>query len=334
MQTKIIKTKNNKKILREIQQASEFIKKGELVIFPTETVYGIGANALNKNAVKKIFKAKGRPSDNPLIIHISPKTDLKKYVKKISPTEEKLMNAFWPGPLTLILEKEKIIPSITSANLNTVGIRMPKNKTAQMLIEASGVPLAAPSANISGKPSSTNISSLLEDFDQKVPIIIDDGESLHGLESTVIKVNKKDIYILRPGLITKKMIEKIVDLPVVEHKKKDALASPGNKYRHYAPNAKIILTKNKKETLLKIKKFSEKKESFLVMFWKEYKKDFSKYNFINIGNKKDLSKYANVLYDSFRIADRKKLEYIILPEVKEKDLGLALMNRIKKAKVG
>ena len=332
MQTKIFKTKGNKSLKEDILEASKQIKNGNLVIFPTETVYGIGANALNKKAVAKIFKTKGRPSDNPLIIHISPKTDLKKYVKDISDTEEKLMHTFWPGPMTLILEKQKTIPSITSANLNTVGVRMPKNKTAQMLIEASGVPLAAPSANISGKPSSTNISSLLEDFDQKVPIIIDDGESLHGLESTVIKVNKKDIYILRPGAITKKMIEKVTKFPVIEHTKKDAKASPGTHYRHYAPNAKILLLKNKKEILKNSKKLLAQKESFVVMFWEEEKRSFPKNNFMSIGKKNDFQKYAKVLYSSFRKADRKKAKYILLPQVPEKDLGLALMNRIKKAK--
>ena len=187
--------------IEEIKEAANGIKEGKLVLFPTETVYGIGANALDTNAVKKIFVAKGRASDNPLIVHISNINMLEQIVENIGEIEKRLINKFWPGPLTIIFNRksENIIPNSVTAGLNTVGVRMPSNEIARELIELSGVPIAAPSANVSGRPSGTNVQDIIEELDGKVHYIIDGGKTIIGLESTVIRVIDKKIEILRPG---------------------------------------------------------------------------------------------------------------------------------------
>ena len=209
----ITKYSNQKEEIKkqELEEAAEEIKKGNLVIFPTETVYEIGANALDKNAVKKIFKAKGRAQDNPLIVHVANIDMVKTIVENIGTLEQKLIEKFWPGPLTIIMKRKdnKIIPNIVTANLDTVGIRMPSNLIAKELIEKAGVTIAAPSANVSGKPSGTNIEDIKEEFEGKVSYIVDGGSTDIGLESTVIKVENDKIDILRPGKITKEQLEEV-----------------------------------------------------------------------------------------------------------------------------
>ncbi len=208
MKSKYINLKETKNY-EEIKQASEAIKQGKLVLFPTETVYGIGADALNEEAVKKIYEAKGRASDNPLIAHISNLEMLKKLVKEVGRIEEKLIDAFWPGPLTIIFNKTDLVPYIITAGLETVAIRMPSNQIARKLIEYSKTPIAAPSANISGKPSGTLVEDILQELDGKVEYIIDGGKVDIGLESTVVRVIENKVHILRPGKITKEEIEKL-----------------------------------------------------------------------------------------------------------------------------
>ena len=231
---------------KEIAEAAQIIKNGGLVIFPTETVYGVGANGLDEKAVANIFKAKGRKTDNPLILHISDYNMLNEIAADIKPLEHKLMDAFWPGPLTIILHKKSIVPNIVSACLDTVGIRMPSNKIAQELIKLSGVPIAAPSANISGKPSGTNISDIKDEFENKVDYFIDGGDTEVGLESTVVIVIDDTIHILRPGKITKEdfltITDKvIIDNHVLSEPTNGPVLSPGLKYRHYAPDTSCIL---------------------------------------------------------------------------------------------
>ena len=196
----------------DIKQVAQGIREGKLALFPTETVYGIGANALDENAVKKIFIAKGRQSDNPLIVHISNINMLEQIVEDIGEIERKLINKFWPGPLTIIFNRksENIIPNNVTAGLNTVGVRMPSNKIARTLIELSEVPIAAPSANVSGRPSGTNVQDIIEELDGKVDYIIDGGSTAIGLESTVIRVVNQKIEILRPGKITLEELESVV----------------------------------------------------------------------------------------------------------------------------
>ncbi len=201
----------NKINYEEIEEAANEIKKGNIVLFPTETVYGIGANALDEKAVRKIFVAKGRAGDNPLIVHVSSIEMVENIVKEISHLEQKLIENFWPGPLTIIFGRKssKIIPNVVTANLDTVGIRMPSNKIAKALIERANVPIAAPSANISGKPSGTKVEDIIDELENKVSYILDGGFVDIGLESTVVRVNKDEINILRPGKITKSQLEKM-----------------------------------------------------------------------------------------------------------------------------
>ena len=182
----------------ELKNVANLIKNGDIVVFPTETVYGIGANALDKNAVKKIFIAKGRPSDNPLIVHVANKQDIGRVALTPSAVVQKLIDAFMPGPITIILRKKDVIPDIVSAGLDTVGIRMPSNKIANKIISAAGVPIAAPSANISGKPSGTRLKDIRDELESKVSVMIDGGETEVGLESTVVKVENNIPIILRP----------------------------------------------------------------------------------------------------------------------------------------
>ena len=198
------------------EEAADEIIKGKLVLFPTETVYGIGANALDANAVKKIFEAKGRSQDNPLIVHVSDIKMVEEIVEEITDLERKLIENFWPGPLTIIFKRKsnEIIPNVVTANLDTVGIRMPSNLIAKKLIEKSGVPIAAPSANVSGKPSGTNVDDIIEELDGKVEYILDGGSTDIGLESTVIKVDEENINILRPGKITKEFSAGFLSCPL------------------------------------------------------------------------------------------------------------------------
>ena len=226
----------------KIKEAAQDILNGKLVIFPTETVYGIGANALNDNACKNIFKAKGRAGDNPLIVHVNNVDMIKQLVEEPNEVEKILISTFCPGPFTLILKAKNIIPKSVTAGLDTVGIRMPSNKIANKLIEYAGVPIAAPSANVSGRPSGTKIEDILKEFDGKVSTIIDDGMVDIGLESTVVRVIDNKVRILRPGKIIKENIEKLgieveIDKNILgKYDGKEKVLSPGMKYRHYAPS--------------------------------------------------------------------------------------------------
>ena len=224
--------------IEEIKEAANGIKEGKLVLFPTETVYGIGANALDTNAVKKIFVAKGRASDNPLIVHISNINMLEQIVENIGEIEKRLINKFWPGPLTIIFNRksENIIPNSVTAGLNTVGVRMPSNEIARELIELSGVPIAAPSANVSGRPSGTNVQDIIEELDGKVHYIIDGGKTIIGLESTVIRVIDKKIEILRPGKITLEELESVANEISNDYKNVVVLGTQGNMPKYISKN--------------------------------------------------------------------------------------------------
>ena len=246
MKSKYADLKQNKD-LNKIEEAAVSIKEGDIVLFPTETVYGIGANALDENAVNKIFKAKGRASDNPLIVHISDIDMLDSLVKEVGQVEQILIDNFWPGPLTIIFDRKESVPNVVTAGLNTVGIRMPSNSVARKLIEFSGLPIAAPSANISGKPSGTKIEDIIEELDGKVDYILDSGMVDIGVESTVVRVIESKVHILRPGKITVEDIEKLAIEVVIEKQimeecmPQEKVMSPGMKYRHYAPNTKCLL---------------------------------------------------------------------------------------------
>ena len=254
-----------------IKEAAEYIKQGKLVLFPTETVYGIGANGLDAPAVKNIFIAKGRKQDNPLILHVSSIDMVERIAKDINDIEYELMKKFFPGPLTIILKRKDIVPNIVTGNLDTVGIRMPSNEIAHDLIELSNTPIAAPSANISGKPSGTNIEDIFNELSDRVDYIIDAGQTDIGVESTVIRVIENNIHILRPGKITKEDLETVAPVIVDSHvlgeiKENEKVLSPGMKYKHYAPDSKCLLiySKDNNKFIDKVKEL-ESKENCLVL---------------------------------------------------------------------
>jgi L-threonylcarbamoyladenylate synthase len=223
----------------QIKEAAKILLQGGLVVFPTETVYGLGANGLDEQSVQKIFAAKGRPSDNPLILHIFDRSQLNEIVFSVPDVARTLIEAFWPGPLTLVFEKQPHVPSAVSAGLLTVAVRMPNNSVALELLREVGVPIAAPSANQSGRPSSTTIDHVIEDLDGKVDAIVDGGSSVIGIESTVLDVTTSPPTLLRPGVITKQQIEDVIGVPIKTSQESSQPKSPGMKYQHYQPNAKV-----------------------------------------------------------------------------------------------
>ena len=245
MKTELLKVNEE-----SVALGAKLIREGELVGFPTETVYGLGANALDARAVAKIFEAKGRPQDNPLITHVACVEEIPPLVRAIPAAARKLMEAFWPGPMTLILPKADCIPDAVSAGLDTVGIRLPANADARRLIRAAGCPIAAPSANRSGRPSPTTALHVLEDMNGRIPLILDGGESAVGVESTVVAVTGEHPMILRPGYVTKEQMEAVlgeevlVNHAILEKLKDGEVArSPGMKYKHYAPKADVTILK-------------------------------------------------------------------------------------------
>jgi L-threonylcarbamoyladenylate synthase len=257
--TEILKINREKPEPNKIRFAAEIIKRGGLVAFPTETVYGLGADALNPEAVRKVFGAKGRPSDNPLIVHIADIKDIDILAKRVPKTAAMLMQKFWPGPLTVVLNKRRNIPDIVTAGGATVAVRMPDNKIALALISASGVPIVAPSANLSGRPSPTRPRDVIADMMGRVDLIIDGGQTEIGIESTVIDMTTLPPQILRPGMITVEEIESIIGKVIVSDMYLGAPKSPGLKYRHYAPKAEMIIVEGHiKDVRIKIKKMIEK----------------------------------------------------------------------------
>ncbi len=326
-------TKDNKEIA--IKKAGNIIKTGGLVLFPTETVYGIGADGLNEEAVKKIFIAKGRAQDNPLILHVSGKNMIEKVAKNITNIEKDIIDKFMPGPLTIILKKRKIVPDIVSAGLDTVGIRMPEEEIARNLIKEAKTPLAAPSANISGKPSGTNIKDIFNELNNKVDIILDNGPTKIGVESTVIRVIRGKIHILRPGKITKEDFEKlnykvIIDKHILnkftEEKK---VLSPGVKYKHYAPNSKCILiySENNNKIIKATKEISKKYKNPLILCTEKNKDNYK--DPIIMG--KTLEEISKNIFTILRKVDNYNPDIVIIEGVKSEGLGLAIMNRLIRA---
>lgn len=323
----------------KLQDAGKIIADGGLVLFPTETVYGLGANGLNEEAVKSIYTAKGRSSDNPLILHISDYEMLKTISQNISEVEYKLMNAFWPGPFTIILERTPIVPNIVTSGLNTVGVRMPSNKIAHNLIKYSGVPIAAPSANISGKPSGTNLDDISEELFNKVDYIINGGNCDIGLESTVVRVIDNIPHILRPGRITAEQLKSVAgDVIIDEHvlgklEKNQKILSPGMKYRHYAPQSKCILvySKDNSKMVNKINELLSEYENPVVISCTENIEMYNTENKIDIGSKKHLEEISKNLFTDLRKVDKYNPDIVIIEGVEKSGIGLAIMNRLIRA---
>jgi len=324
-----------KGIDEKIKKAAEIIKSGGVVAFPTETVYGLGANAYDEQAVKKIFELKGRPQDNPLIVHISKKQDVYIVAREVPEKAKVLIREFWPGPLTLVLPKNPSIPDIVTAGLDTVAVRMPDHPIALKLIRLSGVPIAAPSANISGKPSATQPEHIKKYFGEKVFLI--EGKVKIGIESTVLDLTEDVPKILRPGAITKEMIErKIGKVELVEYKKVDFIPkSPGLKYRHYTPDAELILVLRKDKMINFIKEnrrdWEEEGKKVCVFFFREKPKKFESSPNIKVFiSGRSLREFAKNLF-KILIEDGEKYDILIFEGVDERGIGLGIMNRLKKA---
>ena len=323
-----------------IEEAAQLIRDGELVGMPTETVYGLGANALDETAVRKIFAAKGRPADNPLIVHVSCLDEIVPLVKYIPESAKRLMEAFWPGPMTLILPKNDAIPSVVSAGLDTVGIRLPQSEAARALIRAAGRPIAAPSANRSGRPSPTTAQHVFEDMDGRIPLILDGGASEVGVESSVIDATGEVPVILRPGGITPEMVERVLgDVRVDEHvmsplAEGDVVRSPGMKYKHYAPKAKIVIFDGAAERVIAAicTRYDEAEaagERPAILGFDEH--DFSGRTRISLGSVKRPQDAAARLFGALRELDERGETVALCEAVEATGIGLAVMNRMGRA---
>ena len=341
MFTKILKIENNtSKYRAEINEAAYVISNGGLVVFPTETVYGLGADATNADAVKKIYVAKGRPSDNPLIIHVADPCDAELYAY----TNEvfyRLAKKFMPGPLTVVLDAKENVPPITRGGLKTVAIRCPENEIARALISASGVGIAAPSANLSGTPSPTSAEHVINDMSGRVDVIIDGGRCDFGLESTIVKIEcDGSLILLRPGKITVDDLLSVVNEVKLAESVTDKLAdgeialSPGMKYKHYAPKATLILVDaNTEEFLEYIRQNADNNAgvisySELIFELSHFINDAALFDF---GSINDEQTQANRLFDILRETDRHDLSVVYAPLPNAKGIGLALYNRMIRA---
>ena len=320
-------------------QAVEFLNNGEVVAFPTETVYGLGAVATEEDAVKKIFAAKGRPSDNPLIVHIGTKEEVAIYAQNIPDVAKKCMDAFWPGPLTLILQaKPNILAPSVMPGRETVGIRMPDHPVARKLLQTLGKPLAAPSANRSGKPSPTKASHVYEDLAGIIPCILDGGMTGIGVESTVLDVTLEQPVILRPGGVTKEMLEEVIG-PVLEpnfeqQKLESTPKAPGMKYTHYAPDAPVYLIEpNEQVVSAAIQHLQQLNHQVALLAPQSFENLEADYYF-SLGANKEIEQMSATLYDALRACDKTNATVILATATSKKGVGTAIMNRLEKAAGG
>ncbi len=334
---------NNIKAFEAVfDRAAEIIRNGGLVAFPTETVYGLGGNALDRRAVKKIYEAKGRPSDNPLIAHISSLPELYGIVSEISEKAERLIDAFWPGPLTIIFKKADVIPKETSGGLDTVAVRFPSNVIARQFIRKCGVPVAAPSANTSGKPSPTAASHVYDDLNGKIDMIIDGGPARVGLESTIVSAVGEKIVLLRPGAVTENMLESVagpvsIDKTILTKPSDDLRPlAPGMKYKHYSPLCNVTIVKGEKQAVAKkmlelgLESNAAGKKTGIIAT-KEDKPFFDGYGLtvLDIGGTPE--EIGACLFKVLRSCDDFELDCAFIKAFPETELGLAIMNRLKKA---
>lgn len=319
------------KILGEdgIALAAEIIKSGGIVAFPTETVYGLGGDATNTEAIKSIFEAKGRPQDNPLIVHISDSSQAEQ-VAYVTEQALRLFEVFSPGPLTIVLKKKAVIPDSVTAGLPTVGVRIPEHNIARKLISLAGVPVAAPSANISSRISPTTAAHVYEDMKGRIPLIIDGGQCRVGIESTVLDMSGEIPTILRPGAVTQEMLLEVLPL-VMNHKGEVKIASaPGMKYKHYAPSVECALAKSAISALSAYKRLKEQGRNPVIIGRAGYISQ-SPAAFISVG--KTAQEIARNIYRCLRDAE-KQYDYIIIERFSDKDLEYSIMNRLQKSTQG
>jgi L-threonylcarbamoyladenylate synthase len=331
----------DEKALQDLKTAGDIIKEGGLVAFPTETVYGLGGDALNPESSKKIYAAKGRPSDNPLIVHVCRIEDVEKIVTEVPESARKLAAAFWPGPLTMIMNKNETVPYETTGGLDTVAIRMPNNKIALELIDKSGGFIAAPSANTSGRPSPTVAKYCVEDLSGKIEMIIDGGQVGIGLESTIVDLTSEVPMILRPGYITAAMLKEVlgeiaIDKTIIDSSSKEKPKAPGMKYRHYAPKGELIIVQGSQENVVK---YINEKAKELKAEGKRvgvigtdatsslYSADVVK----SVGNREEEATIAHELFKVLREFDDENMDMMFSESFDDSGIGQAIMNRLLKA---
>lgn len=343
MQTQIIKIDENRIDLADIEAAGDVIRRGGLVAFPTETVYGLGGNALDPKASEKIYAAKGRPSDNPLIVHIYRIEDLYEVAENVSDDARKLADKFWPGPLTMIFNKKDIVPKETTGGLDTVAVRMPSNGIAAEFIRASGGFVAAPSANLSGRPSPTSAEHVIEDMDGRIDMIIDGGSSVIGLESTIVDMTGEVPMILRPGYINGEMIMDVlgdVDYdPAVFGQQNDDQKprAPGMKYRHYAPKGELTIVKGERDAVVKYMKEGlaeglKNGKRVGIIATDETIDNYSGAVLLrSVGAREDEDSIARHLYAVLRECDDMDIDIIYSEDFDTPRMGQAIMNRLIKA---
>ncbi len=341
METKFIKVDSNNVEKEELKEAGEILRNGGLVAFPTETVYGLGGDARNKNASKAIYAAKGRPSDNPLIVHIANFSQLEEIVREVPENAKKLADAFWPGPMTLILNKNDEIPKETTGGLDTVAIRLPSHPVARELILESGCLIAAPSANTSGRPSPTRAAHVAEDLSGKIDCIIDGGEVEIGLESTIIDLTEEIPVILRPGYISLEDViavtkEAKMDPGIMSENKNVRPKAPGMRYRHYAPKGNLIVCEGTKEAVVEKINFLAKQDAeagkkVAILASAETESLYHYGDVFVLGSFSHEEEIARNLYGRLREFDEKGMEMIYSEAFETPHMGAAIMNRLLKA---
>lgn len=322
-----------------LKRAGQCIKDGGLVAFPTETVYGLGGDGLNEVAAKNIYLAKGRPSDNPLILHINDQKMLGRIVSEVTPMAKKIMTAFCPGPITIILPKSNIVPKAVTGGLDTIAVRMPDNDIARALIKYADTPIAAPSANISGRPSPTTAQAVYKDLQSRIDMVLDGGACQFGVESTIVDCTEDIPIILRPGAITKEMLEEI--FPVVKIDKAIVGANvvpkaPGMKYKHYAPKVDMILIEGDNEKMSSsikeiLHKYENEGKKVGLLVSDEVANELNHQNTFSYGSQENLAQIASEIYEGLRYFDDKDVDIILAQGTTDKGIGLAIMNRFHKA---
>lgn len=324
-----------------IRLAADLLKTGQLVAFPTETVYGLGANALDASATLNIFVAKGRPADNPLIVHIHTRKQLPG-ICDVPEAAHRLMDAFWPGPLTIIMLRKPVIPDAVTAGLDTVAVRMPSHQVAVRLLKACDVPVAAPSANLSGRPSPTTAAHVFADMNGRIPLILDGGSCEVGLESTVVDVTHGVPCILRPGGVTKAMLESVVGEVIVAGsvlrplQPGEKVLSPGMKYKHYAPAGQITLVEGDEADVvsalaLLYRQAAEEGRRACVMCFDEHAAALAACKPHQIGSRRHPEEAAHRLFDTLRCLDDEGMDVIFSEVIPPEGIGLAVMNRLGRA---
>ncbi len=318
-----------------LRQASEVIHNRGLVAFPTETVYGLGANALDVKAVSGIFEAKKRPLDDPLIVHIERREDLYALAKEVPPEAEKLADRFWPGPLTLVLKKSDKVPDLVTTGLDTVALRMPSNAVAKKLIETAGVPIAAPSANLFGRPSPTTARHVIDDLDGRIDMVLDGGSTDIGIESTVVEFIEGRTIVLRPGGTDVEKLRLVVGRVEVAGEAERIKSSPGTYPQHYSPEADIVLVADGpsqvNETIEVASDLASRGRKVGIMAREEHAGSFDGFDVKVLGPGADGKVCASRLFHILREFDADEVGVIVAEGIPEKGLGLAVMNRLRKA---